>query len=96
MVACNIGFIMSYMVLFKSFLPYAIEQVTGSDLPSWCDTSRNGQMFWLALFTLVQMPLGIPRELSALRFTSAFSVVMSLFIVLVIFFECMCDRASTP
>jgi amino acid permease len=41
-------------------------------------------------------PVSIPRELSALRFTSAFSVVMSFYIVLVIFFEAVLNHGTSP
>lgn len=41
-------------------------------------------------------PLSIPRELSALRFTSAFSVMVSFYIVLVICVECWMDHGSSP
>lgn len=41
-------------------------------------------------------PISIPRELSALRFTSAFSVLISFYIVLVIFFESVLDHGSSP
>jgi amino acid permease len=41
-------------------------------------------------------PVSIPRSLSALRFTSAFSVVMSFYIVLVIFFEAVLSHGTSP
>lgn len=40
-------------------------------------------------------PLSIPRSLSALRFTSAFSVVISFYIVLVIFFLSCLGKGTT-
>ena len=54
MICCNIGFNVSYMVLFKSLMPYSIELAMGpgKNLPGWCDQSVNGQMFWLILFTV--------------------------------------------
>ena len=78
-------------------MPYAIETSTGRLLPEWCNGSYGGQAFWAVLFSLlIVFPLSLPRDLSALRFTSAFSVVISFFIVLVIFFEALLNRDTTP
>ena len=52
MICCNIGFNVSYIVLFKSLLPFTIQKAMGSDLPSWCDDSQTGQIFWGVLFTV--------------------------------------------
>jgi len=96
MIACNAGFLLSYIVLFKSFMPYSIQLATGKRLPSWCDDSFDGQMIWAVFFCFVITPLSVPRELSALRFTSAFSVMVSFYIVLVIFFECVLSHGTSP
>jgi len=97
MILCNAGFLISYQVLFKSFMPYSIQTATGKQLPSWCDDSLVGQIFWTILFSVAFIfPISIPRELSALRFTSAFSVCMSFYIVLVIFFECILSHGTSP
>jgi amino acid permease len=42
------------------------------------------------------IPISLPRDLSALRFTSMFSVIMSIFIVLIVIFSCLCNRNTTP
>jgi amino acid permease len=41
-------------------------------------------------------PVSTPRDLSTLRFTSAFSVMMSFYIVLVIVFECLLNHGTSP
>ena len=41
-------------------------------------------------------PVSLPRKLTALRFTSAFSVLISIYIMLVIVFECLLDRGTSP
>ena len=51
MIPCNMGFVVSYCVLFKSFAPFAFDLV-GVKLPSWCDLSFAGQIFWAVLFTV--------------------------------------------
>lgn len=96
MISCNIGFTVSYIVLFKSFMPYAIATTSGQALPHWCDDSRLGQAFWGVIFcTVVVFPLSIPRQLTALRYTSAFSVLVSFYIVLVIFFCGILNKGTT-
>jgi amino acid permease len=42
MIACNVGFTISYFVLFKSFMPYAIEQAINGPLPTWCNSEKTG------------------------------------------------------
>lgn len=96
MIACNGGFTLSYIVLFKSFMPYAIQLSTGKKLPSWCDDSFGGQMIWAVIFCIGMFPISLPRELSALRFTSAFSVMVSFYIVCVIFFESVLSHGTSP
>jgi len=51
MIPTNMGFVVSYVVLFKSFAPFSLE-LAGADLPSWCDSSRTGQIFWAVIFTV--------------------------------------------
>ena len=77
-------------------MPYAIETTTGRLLPTWCNGSYGGQAFWAVIFSLlIVFPLSLPRQLNSLRFTSAFSVLISFYIVLVIFFEAMVNRDTT-
>ena len=94
MIPCNMGFFVSYIVLFKSFAPYSLILI-GLDLPSWCDNTRAGQIFWSILFTAITCILTIPRKLSSLRFASAFSVLLSLYVVLVIVFEACLKRGTS-
>lgn len=97
MILCNGGFVISYIVLFKSFMPFSLQTATGQHLPKWCDDSRGGQAFWAVLFSIFFVfPVSTPRDLSTLRFTSAFSVMMSFYIVLVIVFECLLNHGTSP
>ena len=41
MIPTNLGFVITYVVLFKSFAPSTIG-LLGATLPSWCDDSRTG------------------------------------------------------
>ena len=42
------------------------------------------------------IPVSLPRKLTALRFTSAFSVMVSVYVMLVIVIECLMDRGTSP
>ena len=54
MIPTNMGFVVSYIVLFKSFAPFTFT-LAGLNLPSWCDSSFTGQIFWAVLFTVSQI-----------------------------------------
>jgi len=41
-------------------------------------------------------PVSLPRTLSALRFSSFFSFILSIYIVLAIVFTCLVNRKETP
>lgn len=94
MIPTNMGFVISYVVLFKSFAPFSLE-LAGVDLPGWCDSSLTGQIFWAVIFTCVTILVSIPRRLSSLRFASAFSILLSLYVVLVIVFEALLGRGTS-
>lgn len=83
---CNIGFLISYAVLFKETLPYVLEMYYGEDLPDIIGNTWKGKTMWCTLFCYVfLLPLSLPRELNKLAFTSFISFTISIFIVLTIF-----------
>ena len=86
MIPTNMGFALSYFVIFKSFVPYTFGEL-GVTLPNWCDDSRYGQIFWAGIFFVICFVVTIPRNLSELRFASLFSIMLSIFIVLVVIVE---------
>ena len=51
MVPANMGFQITYIVLFKSFAPATLAML-GVDLPGWCANTRGGQIFWAVMFTV--------------------------------------------
>ena len=51
MIPTNMGFVVSYVVLFKSFAPYTLG-LCGLELPGWCDNTFTGQIFWAVLYTV--------------------------------------------
>ena len=42
------------------------------------------------------IPVSLPRKLTSLRFTSAFSVMVSVYVMLVVVIECLMDRGTSP
>jgi len=42
MLPCNIGFLASYFVVFKTYMPYSIELATGKKLPGFCGDTVGG------------------------------------------------------
>jgi len=102
MVACNVGFQISYVVLFKTMMPFTINLLEGhySIIDSDKDKDHSwytNEYMWAAIFSFVIVfPASLPRTLKALRFTSFFSVMISFYIVFVIIFELFCNRYATP
>mmetsp|Transcript_2002 Transcript_2002/g.2980 ORF Transcript_2002/g.2980 Transcript_2002/m.2980 type:complete len:435 (-) Transcript_2002:22-1326(-) len=90
-VLCNVGFLISYIVLFKDLMPYALQQL-GVNLPdAWANTDV-GQRNWALVYSFVcLLPVSLPRSLNALRFTSLVSFAISLFMVFTIFSLCFMD-----
>lgn len=84
---CNIGFLISYIVLFKNLMPYTLHTF-GADkaLPNWLQDNETGKRVWATLYCfLLLFPVSLPRNLSALRFSSFMSFGISLFMVFTIF-----------
>jgi amino acid permease len=60
-ILCNIGFLISYVVLFKDLTPYSL-QLFGVNLPSYLDQSKLGKAVWATLFCFIGLiPLSLPR-----------------------------------
>ena len=102
-ILCNIGFLVTYIVLFKSLMPYTINLLLMGEskdkskmLPDWIGNTDTGHIVWAFLFTfLCVFPLSIPRKLTALRFTSFMSFGISMFIVITIFALSFAETAAT-
>ena len=66
-------------------MPYVLKNL-GANLPSWLDDSDNGKRMWATIFCFgALLPLSLPRKLTALRFSSLLSFVISLFVIFTIF-----------
>lgn len=84
---------MSYIVFVKQTVPFIILKFT--TLPSWCDNTQYGQAFWAVLFSLlVVFPLSIPRSVNALRFSSLFGVLCSIYLCLAVMFSYFLDTKT--
>lgn len=95
MLACLIGFVMSYIVLFKDLMPYTLSKLVL--LPEFLSGDTvTGSLIWASLFSFVLVfPISLARTLSALRFSSFFSFILSLYIVLAIVGIPLFDSAVT-
>ena len=91
--ACLMGFITSYIVYIKSMLPEILLLFwTEDELPSFIVSDTWGQVFWATLFSFAMLfPMSLPRSINALRFTSFFGVLCSVYLSLAVFFVFYCD-----
>ena len=96
MLPANIGFLTSYFVVFKTYMPYSIELASGKTLPKWCGDSLTGQIFWVFVLYCIMVPITMPRKLTQLRYASLASIVLSFYLVLVIIIEACLDHGSSP
>ncbi|TNV79783.1 hypothetical protein FGO68_gene1776 [Halteria grandinella] len=97
MLACLVGFIVSYIVLFKELMPFTMEKLTGTKLPDILSTGFTGKTFWSFIFCFILvLPISFARTLSALHFTSFFSLCISIYLVLAIVCTCLFDKGVTP
>lgn len=102
-ILCNIGFLVTYIVLFKNLMPYTInlllegpEKDKSKSLPDWIGYTKEGKMMWAFMFSYICVfPLSLPRKLTALRFTSFMSFGISMFIVGTIFALSFSETAET-
>ena len=92
------GFITTYIVYVKSMVPEIILLFkTEDEMPSWIMSKGWGQVFWGTLFAFVVLfPMSIPREISALRFSSFFGVLCSVYLSLAVLFVFYCDKEVVP
>ena len=95
---CLIGFITSYIVYIKSMMPKILLLfISENDLPSFIGDTYWGKVFWGTCFAFGMLfPMSIPRSINALRFTSLFGVLCSVYLSLAVFFVFYCDKSVVP
>ena len=96
--ACLMGFITAYIVYIKSMLPSILLLFwTEQELPNFIVSDGWGQIFWATLFAFLMLfPMSIPRSINALRFSSFFGVLCSVYLSLAVFFVFYCDKELVP
>ncbi len=92
--ACLMGFIIAYIVYIKSMMPEILLLFWNEDeLPNFIVSDGWGQVFWGTLFSFLMLfPMSIPRSINALRFSSLFGVLCSVYLSLAVFFVFYCDK----
>jgi len=92
------GFITSYIVYIKSMLPTILLLFwTEDQLPNIFVSDFWGQAFWATVFSFALLfPMSIPRSINALRFSSLFGVLCSVYLSLAVFFVFYCDKEMVP
>mmetsp|Transcript_15619 Transcript_15619/g.19655 ORF Transcript_15619/g.19655 Transcript_15619/m.19655 type:complete len:118 (+) Transcript_15619:700-1053(+) len=67
------------------------------ELPGFIVSDTWGQRFWATIFSFALLfPMSIPRSINALRFSSLFGVLCSVYLSLAVFFVFWCDKELVP
>jgi len=97
---CLIGFTFSYIVYVKKALPGIIEMYVDKDntsAPDWILNNPSGNKFWGLVFSFcILFPMAIPRSVNALRFTSLFGVLCSMYLCLAVTGVFFTNRTIVP
>lgn len=97
---CLIGFTFSYIVYVKKAIPTIIEMYVDKDsgnAPYWILNNDTGNMFWGLMFSFcVLFPMAIPRSVNALRFTSLFGVLCSMYLCMAVTGVFLNNRLIVP
>lgn len=98
--ACLIGFTFSYIVYVKKAIPGIIEMYVDKETtsaPKWILNNEAGNRFWGLIFAfLILFPMSIPRTVNALRFSSLFGVLCSMYLCITITIVFMSNRSIVP
>ena len=70
---------------------------TKEELPNFLVTDFWGQMFWATVFSFGMLfPMSLPRSINALRFSSLFGVLCSVYLSLAVFCVFYSDKDLVP
>lgn len=96
MLACLLGFVISYVILLKGLLPFTLDRVSRGKMPKiLIDPNAGAGVLWAVIFVVVFVfPISLPRTLSELRFASFASAVISVYIIFAIMGVCLADTVS--
>jgi len=83
---CLIGFTMTYITYVKRAVPSIVTRYsTDEDLLKTFGENESGNIISAAIFSFgIMFPMSIPRNASALRFSSLFGVLCSMFLSLAV------------
>jgi len=95
---CLIGFSMAYVTYVKKALPHMVERYSSDPtLHEWLGDHLKGNIVSAAIFSFgIMFPMSIPRNASALRFSSLLGVVCSVYLCLAIFCVFFLDKKIVP
>ena len=96
--ACLVGFITNYIVYVKSMLPELILLFGEEESFSpFLVSQKWGQVFWATIFSFfILFPMSLPRSINALRFSSFFGVLCSVYLSLAVFCIFNFDKDLVP
>ena len=93
---CLMGFTFSYIVYVKNAIPEMIFEYS-PNAPHILNNNSSGTRFWGIFFTYcILLPMSIPRNASALRFTSLFGVLCSMYLCIAVVIVFFTDKTMVP
>ena len=96
--ACLIAFTIAYIVYIKKAVPEIIEHYQGKEnVPEWIGNTDDGKKVWGTLFSfLVLFPISLTRSVNALRYSSLFGVLCSMYLCIAVTFVFFIDKDVVP
>lgn len=101
-IICLIGFTFSYIVYVKAAIPqiiemYAMKNGNLESVPHMIGDNKKGYYFWGLIYAYgILLPMSIPRNASALRFSSLVGVMSSMYLCLAVTAVFFGDKDVVP
>ena len=98
---CLISFTFSYITYVKVAIPKILVLFISKEKLGWLypkkeGISTSGVFFGCVFSFCIMFPMSLPRNASALRFTSLFGVLCSMYLALAVFFVFFTDKNVVP
>lgn len=96
---CLVGFVFTYIGYVKTAIPAIIKHYTANPDGKTYDVASIwiSETFWCLIFTFVIMfPMSIPRAASALRYSSLFGVLCSMYLCVAVVIVFYTDKNVVP
>jgi len=85
---CLMGFTIAYIVYIKKAVPTIIESyidINTTSIPTWMLNNNTGKIFWGTIFSfLILFPVSLTRSVNALRYSSLFGVLCSMYLCIAV------------